>query len=428
MRGRGRISSRIDTVRGNWDSERDFAPEFYNGPAEFRVPRHKYASQTDIEFNSYNGGLSGAFAGTCRGGRKPLNDGAPVFRPLPSRRRSPGGRGGPPVRGIEMDMVHRIPRNISPSRCIGEGSSELVGLRHGEEFMRGLPNDNSNPIYAHPQASFEGIDSQFVRSNRNFLSVQRRGLPRIRSKSPVASRSHAPRTWSPRRRSPDGFGGHSEFPNQRSPPMFRMERMRSPDHSCFPAEMVVRRHGSPYMSRQSNELRDMDSGRDLGHPRSVIPDRSPSGRVLPRNTRRLDMLDPRERTANDDFFGRPMHSGRYQELGADGSNEERRRLSERRGPVRPFRPPFNGTEGEDFHLNAENGPRPFRFHPEDDSDFHNRGNLREREFDRRIKNLPGNAPRRTRNIEEQEQNFRHPGHVWRDERFDDMSRIKRKRF
>ncbi|KAH9767945.1 hypothetical protein KPL71_011472 [Citrus sinensis] len=425
MRGRGRISSRIDTVRGNWDSERDFAPEFYNGPAEFRIPRHKYASQTDIEFNSYNGGLSGAFAGTCRGGRKPLNDGAPVFRP---RRRSPGGRGGPPVRGIEMDMVHRIPRNISPSRCIGEGSSELVGLRHGEEFMRGLPNDNSNPIYAHPQASFEGIDSQFVRSNRNFLSVQRRGLPRIRSKSPVASRTHAPRTWSPRRRSPDGFGGHSEFPNQRSPPMFRMERMRSPDHSCFPAEMVVRRHGSPYMSRQSNELRDMDSGRDLGHPRSVIPDRSPSGRVLLRNPRGLDMLDPRERTANDDFFGRPMRSGRYQELGADGTNEERRRLSERRGPVRPFRPPFNGTEGEDFHLNAENGPRPFRFHPEDDSDFHNRGNLREREFDRRIKNPPGNAPRRTRNIEEQEQNFRHPGHLWRDERFDDMSRIKRKRF
>ena len=36
--------------------------------------------------------------------------------------------------------------------------------------------------------------------------------------------------------------------------------------------------------------------------------------------------------------------------------------------------------------------------------------------------------RRTRNIEEQEGHFRHPGHVWLDGGFDDMSGIKRRRF
>lgn len=410
-RGRGRISSRIDTVRGDWGPERDFVPEFYNGPVDFRVPRPKYGSENDLQFNSFNVGFNGAFAGNGRGRRKPMSDEAPAFRHPPSRRRSPGGREGPPGRGHEM--ARRIPRNISPGRCIGEDGSGLVGLRHGEKFMRGLPNDNSGPLYAHPQASYEGLDGQFVRGSRNFLPMQRRGLPRIRSKSPIGSR----------RRSPDGFGGHPELPNRRSPPIYGMERMRSTDHSCFPAEMVVRRHGSPYLSRQ-----DMDSGRNLGHPNPIMPNRSPSGRVLFRNTRRLDMIDPRERTDNDDYFGRPMHSGRYQELGADGSSEERRRFTDRRGPVRPFRPHYNSVEGEDFHLNAENGPRPFRFCPENDSEFHDRGNLREREFDRRIKNRPGNAPRRTRNIEEQEGSYRHGGHVWHDDTFDDMSRIKRKRF
>lgn len=420
LRGRGRITR----INGDWN-DRDFPPEFYNGSTGFRVPRHKYASavadaDNDLEYNSYNIAPDNAFVGTGRGGRKHFNDEGANFRHIPSRRRSPGGRDGPAARG-GIQMIRRVPRNVSPSRCIGEDGSELVALRHTEKFMRVFPDDNMDAMFTRPQPPYEG-DGHFPRGNRNFPTVQRRTIPQNRSKSPIRSRSRSPGPWpSPRRRSQDGFGGHQELTHRRSPPLFRM---RSPDRSCFP-DLLVRRHGSPsYLSRPSNDLRDIDSGRDHGHPRSVVPNRSPSGRILLRN-RRFDAIDLRERTDNDEYFGGPMHTGRLHELGNDANSEERRRFGERRGPVRSFRPPYNGGNSENFHLNSEDGPRPFRFCPEDDSEFQERGN-----FDRRIinKNRPGNAPRRTRSIEEQEANYRHGGQEWHDEGFDEISRVKRKRF
>ncbi|KAL1295611.1 hypothetical protein HN51_056464 [Arachis hypogaea] len=424
VRGRGRVNNRMDTLRGDWESDREFSGEFYNGPGQFRGPR-KYASaiaDSDMEFN--NVAPDGSYVGHGRMGRKPLNDGSYI----PPRRRSPGGRDG-------IQMGHRIPRNISPSRCIGGDGSEMVGMRHSEKFMRGFPDDTIDSMFTRPQP-FDGLDGRFTRGNRNFSSMQRRGLPRMRSKSPIRSRSRSPGPWSsprrrsPRRRSPDGFGGHPELGHRRSP-LYRVDRMRSPERPVF-GERVVRRHGSPsYMSRPSNDIRDIDSARDHGHPRSVMSNRSPSGRILVRN-RRFDVVDPRDRADNDDdFFGGPMHSGRILELNNEGNGEERRRFGERRGPDRSFRPPYNGNVNENFHLNAEEGPRHYRFCSED-SDFHERGNaMRERDFDRRIKGRPGNVPppRRTRNMDEQEDNFRHGGgQVWSDDSFDDISRVKRKRF
>ncbi|XVE75283.1 hypothetical protein DITRI_Ditri12bG0082500 [Diplodiscus trichospermus] len=426
MRGRGRISSRVDTLRGDWDSQHNFASELCNGPSEFRVVRHKYAStvsDADLDFSTCNNGQDGSFFGTGRGRRKILSDDSSIFPHLPPRRGSPGGRDGPAARGLPM--VRRIPRNLSPSRCIGEDGSEFVGLRH----MRGFASDHTDPMFARSQLSFQGLDGPFVGGNREFSSVQRRGLPRIRSKSPTRPRTRSPGPWhSPRRRSPDRFGGPLELPHRRPPPIYGMERVRSPDRPCFAGEMVLRRHVSPpFFSRPSNDLRDLDPGRDHGHPRSGIPNRSPSGRILVRNGRRVDIVDPRERNDGDGYFGGAMPSGRFHELGTDGNADERRRYGDRQGPVRPFRSPYSSADCENFHLNAEGGPRSFRFCPEDDPELHERGNMREREFDRRIKNRPVNGPRRRRNIE-QEGNFRHGGEVWHDDGFDDTSRVKRKRF
>lgn len=410
-RGRGRINT-----RGDWCSERYFASEHYYNQTKYRVPRHKYVndvSDGDLDYNNYNMASDGAFVGTGRGGRKLSNDGPINHRILP-RRRSPIG-------GHVIHMPRRNPRNISPSRCIGEDTSALVGMRHNEKFMRGFPDDSVDPMFNRTQPSYEG-DGHFGRGrgNRTFSFVQRRGI-RVRSKSPIRSRTRSPGPWSsPRRRSPDGFGGPGELSHRRSPPNYRMQRFRSPDGASFTGEMVVRRN-------PSNDLRDMDTGRDHGHQRSAIHNRSPS-RILLRN-RRFEDIDPRERVDSTDFFaGGPMHSGRLHELGGDGNGEERRRFGERRGPVRTFRPPYNSADGETFHLNTEDGPRPFRFCPDGETEFQERGNLRERDFDRRIKNRPGNAPRRMRSIEDQEGNFRHDGQPWNDSGFDDISQVKRKRF
>ncbi|KAL7107652.1 hypothetical protein ACP275_06G068400 [Erythranthe tilingii] len=413
MRGKGR-SGRFGSVRNEWNSDHNFGSETSYGPSDYHAVRRKHTSETEHECNGFRSPQDGP-----SNRRKPLNnDEFPSLRRPSLRRVSPGdNRDGPMTRGIQM--LRRFPRNTSPSRCNVEANSEAMGIRH----MRHLPDDVIDPVYNRPQPSYDELDGQMVRGNRNFSSVQRKGYPRIRSKSPDRPRTRSPGMWSsPRRRSPNG---PPEITQHRSPGMYRMGRIRSPDRSCFRDEMVERRRGSPsYVERHPNELRDVESGRERVHPRPANSNRrggSPA-RVFPRNGRRADpgLVDSREMGDGEEYMNGPFRG--------DGSIDERRKFVERRGPMRSFRPNYN-NDGDNFRFHMNDGPRPFRFVPDQDSEFVERSNMREREFDDgSIKHQPLVVNRRIRNIEEQQDgNYRPVERVWHDDEFTD-DRMKRRRF
>lgn len=275
----------------------------------------------------------------------------------------------------------------------------------------------------------DGPDGHFVRSNTKFTTMQRRGFPRMRSKSPVRSRTRSPGPWSsPRRRLNEGYNnGPPDSSHHRSPAMYREDRMRSSPRTSFTEEIVPRRRDSPsYTTRRLNDLRDVDAVQEHSHPRSLSSRRSPPDRVFTRSNRRLEVLDRRERVDGDEYFDGPIHTARFPELRGGGSTDERRKYGERRGgPVRSFRPSYN-SENDNFRFHPNGGPRPFRFYQEADAEFVERSNTRDREFDDTIKDRP--LPRRMRNVEEQEGgNFRQSGQLWHEEEFD-VSRLKRRRF
>ncbi|CAN4106879.1 unnamed protein product [Withania somnifera] len=274
----------------------------------------------------------------------------------------------------------------------------------------------------------DGPDGHFVRGNAKFTTMHRRGFPRMRSKSPVRSRTRSPGPWSsPRRRSNEGYNGLPDSSHHRSPAMYREDRMRSSARTSFTEEIVPRRRDSPsYTARRMNDMRDVDAVQEHGHPRSLSSRRSPPDRVFTRSNRRLEVLDRRERADGDEYFDGLIHAGRFPELRSGGSTNERRKYGERRGGhVRSFRPSYN-SENDNFRFHPNGGPRPFRFYQEADAEFVERSNTREREFDGSIKDRP--LPRRMRNVEEQEGgNFRQSEQIWHEEEFD-VSRLKRRRF
>ncbi|CAN4090139.1 unnamed protein product [Withania somnifera] len=274
----------------------------------------------------------------------------------------------------------------------------------------------------------DGPDGHFVRCNAKFSTMHRRGFPRMRSKSPVRSRTRSPGPWSsPRRRLNEGYNGLPDSSHHRSPAMYREDRMRSSPQTSFTEEIVPRRRDSPsYTTRCQNDMRDVDAVQEHGHPRSLSSRRSPPERVFTRSNRRLEVLDHRERADGDEYFDGPIHTGRFPELRGGGSTDERRKYGERRGGhVRSFRPSYN-NDNDSFHFHPNGGPRPFRFYQEADAEFVERSNTREREFECSIKDRP--LPRRMRNVEEQESgNFRQSGQIWHEEEFD-VSRLKRRRF
>lgn len=424
---RGRLSGRFGRLHNEWDSNHEFASESYNDKADYQDSRRKHASSIaniELDYNGY--GIAPDNSALSGGRRKAaVNDELRSLHHPSARRISTRGRDGPTMRGIPM--LRRIPRNVSPSRFADEHGSDMVGFRHNEKYIRELSDDIIDPVFTRQQTMYDELDDQLVRGNRNFSTLQRKDYSRARSKSPIRSRTRSPGPWSsPWRRSPDG---HPQLPQHRSPTMYRMGRMRTPDRDCFPDEVVGRRRESPtFMAQPSNDLRDVDSGREhILHRSGNSNRRTPPGRVFPRSTRRVNVLDPRERADGDDYMTGTAHSSRYHDV----SGDERRKFGERRGMARSFRPAYNSDNDNVRFHHASDGPRPFRFRPDGETDFMERSTIREREFDGRIKHQPLFVSGRMRNIEEQQEdgNHRPSGQqVWHDQGFNDVSRAKRRRF
>ncbi|KAL3653474.1 hypothetical protein CASFOL_003155 [Castilleja foliolosa] len=435
MHGRGRMSGRFSSLRGKWDSDHDFASGNSYGPYDYRPIKRKHASSiSDVETdcNGYDNQQDG------NNRRKSTNDEfSPSLRRSNLRRLSPGeNRDGPSNRGNQT--FRRFPRNnnnnnMSSNRCNGESGSDVMGLRHGDKFMRHLSDDMINPVYNHPQVMYDDDSGPIERGNRNFSNMQRKGYPQISSKSQGRSRTRSPGPWSsPRRRSPNGL---QDLSQHRSPGFYRTRRMRSPDRACFRDDMVPRRRGgSPsYVARHSNnDLRDVDPGREHVHTRSSGNSNrrtSPPQDFL-RSGRRMDALDSREMGDSGDEYmnNEPMQSNKFHEFRGDRIMDERRKFVDRRGPGHSFWPNYNGG-GENFRFHRNNGPRPYRFCPDGDTEFVERGNMREREFDERIKHQNMVQNRRNKNVEEQQQdgngNYMPDERVWDDDGFGD-DRVKRR--
>ncbi|GAA0160756.1 hypothetical protein LIER_17237 [Lithospermum erythrorhizon] len=414
---RGRGNGRLESLQNKWDPGHDFPSRSFDVSADYRFNRNGHPSAV-----SNNGIMSNDYAtpdGTgrnaCRIGRKPLIEEFNSFRQPSSRRLSPGSRDGTTVRSLPN--LRKIP----------ESGSDLPGRRH-EKFLRGLPDDISGSVYSRPQASYDEMNGQFVRGNQEYSTLQRRTFTRARSKSPVSTQSRSPGSWpSSRRRFSDDFNNPSDQIQHRSV-MYRVERMRSPDRVCYTDELGDRRRVSPnYVSRRPNEMRDIDFAREHGSLRSVSSNRSPSDRVFTRTTRRLDVVDSRERTESGDYFSGPIRSGRFHEFRRDGSNDERRKFGERRGQFRPSRPSYGGVN-ENHRFNAEDGSRSLRCSSDQDTESLGRSNVRQRDFHEGAKPRPLIAQRQIRNTEDQEGSFGQTGQIWHDESFSDHSRMKRRRF
>ncbi|KAH0678549.1 hypothetical protein KY284_019634 [Solanum tuberosum] len=161
-------------------------------------------------------------------------------------------------------------------------------------------------------------------SDTKFTPMQRSGFPRMWSRSPVRSR-----TWSlPSRRLTEGLNGREDLFQQRSPVMYREDRMRSSSRTSFTEEAIApQRCDRPsYTARRQNDMRDVDDVQKYGHPRSLSSRGSPPDQVFTRTNRpRVVIFDHQERADGVGYFDGPIHTGRFPEL----HSGERRKYGER---------------------------------------------------------------------------------------------------
>uniref|UniRef100_M1ATG5 Uncharacterized protein n=1 Tax=Solanum tuberosum TaxID=4113 RepID=M1ATG5_SOLTU len=161
-------------------------------------------------------------------------------------------------------------------------------------------------------------------NDTKFTAMQRSVFPRMWSRSPV--RSHS---WSlPPRRLTEGLNGRQDLSQQRSPVMYREDRMRSSSRTSFTEETIAPQRCDPpsYTASRQNDMRDVDDVQEYGHPRSLSSRRSPPDQVFTRTNRpRVEILDHQERADGVGYFDGPIYTGRFPELHIG----ERRKYGER---------------------------------------------------------------------------------------------------
>ncbi|KAF3673088.1 hypothetical protein FXO38_05822 [Capsicum annuum] len=136
--------------------------------------------------------------------------------------------------------------------------------------------------------------------------MQGRVFPQMRSKSPVKSCS-----WSsPRKKLTEGFNGHQDSSQHRSPVMYKEDRVRTSPRTSLTEEAIApqRRDSPSYTARRLNYMRDVDALQEQRHPRSLSSRRSPPNRVFTRSNRRVENLDHRERADDDEYFDGTIHT------------------------------------------------------------------------------------------------------------------------
>lgn len=332
--------------------------------------------------------------------RKPANGEMQNQTRQPCQRRSPVGRGRNPLGRHPMS-------DISPSRCIERGVPDFVFQAHEETLSRNMHE------LPYPHSQYERGEGMLLHRERRSLSPQMRRVPPSCSKSSPRSHQRSTRHWSPQARTSNGFNGQRELGRCRSPPPTRINRMQSShERHCFQEEIIVRRHGSPPYLTQLPDDREHD------FPRLV--------RGSSRNTRRFNMIDPRD-MMEEEYFQNPEFDD------VDDGFDDDRRGNERRGPIRSFRQRCvtGNNESEGFQYRVEDGPPPraLRLRGDGNEGFHE-GNGGPRDFNVRFRNRLGNPSSRSRGAaQEQEDNYRHHGEQeWHETTAFDDGRTKRRRF
>ncbi|KAG9455265.1 hypothetical protein H6P81_008169 [Aristolochia fimbriata] len=401
MRGRGRGNDHwLDSSGTHWGPKHRRSPGYY-GPGEFgpNGPKNNAAAAAaKVESSGFvvapDGTIvkAGGMGPTGRVNRQSTNTSSQGVRRRGSASEREGGW------NFGKNIEFGASREISPDRngSVGRGrptgytGTRVVNTNHRERYNGPVPDENFD--MQHPLSHREG----------SFSPIHRRPLHLSRShtKSRSRSRSRSPQMWSSSRgrrsggrvtggpgfqrhsRSPPNFrsearieGGRSpQRRNSRSPNFWsdaRIERMRSPhwrpgfsEHMGFGP--VSRSHKSPpHTSRWMDDRKDPpDHFREHDYKRSSGSERSPPARIFSRNQRFHVMGSP-GRMKPDEYY-RPVHSGRYPEfVGADrgsrheGSDEDRRKHSDRYGMVHPIR--HHDVEGDvkRFRCEFDNG---FRTH------------------------------------------------------------------